>query len=42
MRVISTLVALEGIERELGVYPTLKCFQVLGLASPCGVRVRIV
>ena len=35
MRVESPLVALEGIERELGVYPALECFEVFGLASLC-------
>ena len=41
VRVVSPLVALEGIERKLGVYPALECFEILGLASLCGIKIRM-
>ena len=33
--VVCPLVTPEGIERELGVYPVLECFEVPGLAGLC-------
>jgi hypothetical protein len=41
MRVVSSLVALEGIKRKLGVYPVLECFEILGLASLCWIKIRM-
>lgn len=41
MGVVSSLVALEGIERKLGVYPTLECLEILGLASLCWMKIRV-
>ena len=41
MRVVSPLVALEGIERELCVYPVLECFEILGLTSLCWIKIRM-
>jgi len=40
MRVVSPLVAFESIERELGIYPALERFEVLGLASSCWIKIR--
>jgi hypothetical protein len=40
MRMVSSLVALEGIKGKLGVYPALECFEILGLASLCWIKVR--
>ena len=41
MGVESPLVALEGIERELGVYPALEGFEVVGLTRPCKIKIRM-
>lgn len=40
MGMVSPLVALEGIERELGVYPLLECFEMHDLAGPCWIQIR--